>query len=226
MFKIQLFLILLIPAQMFGQYEFKINGQNFNIPSSVTKKKHIAFENECYQPIYKFKENEKVASIGAGWGINEIIYSLESPKLYFYLEDINAQFLNVSLLEKEIFLLQNSYGKQTKSEFRIYIGDSISTKLPKILFDKVLIENSLHEFSNPYEMLCDIEQKLSNNGSLFVSEYISSKPNKKHKGCGKPMFLESELINLFTKHNLILLKKYQPYLKKEDFIVFEFRKKM
>src|SRR5574343_265032 len=118
MFKIQLLLILLIPAQMFGQYEFKIDGQNYNIPSSVTKKKHIAFENECYQPIYKFKENEKVASIGAGWGINEIIYSLESPKLYFYLEDINAQFLNVSLLEKEIFLLQNSYGKQTKSEFR------------------------------------------------------------------------------------------------------------
>ncbi len=74
-------------------------------------------------------------------------------------------------------------------------------------------------------MLIDIGQKISNDGRLFISEQITSKPNKKHKGCHKPIFLEVVIINLLTKHQFVLLKKYQPYSKKDDFWIFEFRKK-
>jgi SAM-dependent methyltransferase len=224
MSKISWFLILFCPFQVFGQYELKVNGKNFNIRNSVVKEKYIKLENTCYQPIYKFKENEKVASVGAGWGIKEIIYSLESPKIYFYLEDIDPRFLNPDLLSQELLLFQKKYKKQTKSEFRIYIGDSVSTNLPQILFDKILIENSLHEFSNPNEMLADIEQKLSIDGRLFISEQIVNRPNKKHKGCKKPIFVESGLLSLLIKHHFVLSKKHQPYPKKDDFFVFEFRK--
>jgi hypothetical protein len=153
-------------------------GQEMPLPKFYSTKNQIREHNSCFLPIYQFKENDKVASIGAFLGLREVMYTMETPKVFFYLEDIEPRSLKPNFVQGFVFQCQEIYEEKTKSEFRLFIGDSISTKLPPILFDKILIENSLHEFTCPNEMLTDILSKLSNNGDLFISEKISTKPNR------------------------------------------------
>ena len=146
-------------------------------------KERINYENKVFQKIYEFKENEKVASVGANLGMREIIYSLESPPINFYLEDLDPKNLNENILKDLIGKFEAVSEKNTKSSFKIVIGDSTKTNLPEQYFDKILIENSLHEFSQIDKMIADVVQKLSKNGILFISDPISEKPNEIHAGC-------------------------------------------
>lgn len=200
-------------------------SQGISLPNNLSTKKKTNKENSYFLPIYQFKENEKVASIGASFGLREIMFSMESPKIFFYLQDIDPRFLKPEYVQGFIFSFQRIYGEKTKSEFRLAIGDSVSTNLPAVIFDKILIENSLHEFTHVNEMLADILPRLAKDGYLFISEKIATKPNQKHKGCKKILFFEQQLIKLLNKFDYEIVEKKQPYPKQEDFFVFKFKKK-
>ena len=187
------------------------------LPGDLSTKEKIEKHNSYFLPIYNFKENDRVASIGTSFGYREIVFSMETPKILFYLQDIQPHFLRPDFVEGFIFQCQKIYGRATKSEFRLSIGDSVSTKLPQIIFDKIIIENALHEFTYPNEMLTDILSKLSDNGYLFISEKIASKPNRKHKSCRGLLFMEHQLIDLLAKFDCKLIEKYQPYPREKRF---------
>ena len=177
-----------------------------------------------YQRIYQFKENEKVASIGAYMGIQEMLYAVDSPKLDFYLEDIDAKNLNATIFEDIRQKIKTIYPDEIASKFHLVIGDSMKTHLPNEFFHKILIEKSLHEFKYPDEMLKDISQKLSSKGSLFISEQIKDRPGQKSRGCR--IYDEKQLIELLKKHGFQLANKYYPsgYYTVSLFMTAEFKK--
>lgn len=181
-------------------------------------------ERSLYQKIYQFKGNEKVASIGAYMGLQELLYAVDAPKLDFYLEDIDAKNLNTAIFEDIRQKVKTIYPVEVISTFHIVIGDSMKTLLPNEFFDKILIEKSLHEFKYPNEMLADIANKLSRRGSLFVSEQIKDRPGQKTRWCR--VYDEGQLVELLKKNGFELVNKYYPfgYRRGALFMVAEFKR--
>ncbi len=52
-------------------------------------------------------------------------------------------------------------------------------------------------------MLQSIRRNLKAGGTLFIWEAIATKPNRKHKGCRKPMFTDESLRQLLAENGFL-----------------------
>ena len=181
---------------------------------------------EHYRPIYNFRPNETVASIGAGQGIREVVYSLMADSLTFYIQDINPFWLEPDRLTKTVRTIYTQAGRtECLATFVPVRGTEKETRLPKQFFDKIIIENSLHEFSYPKEVLQSVYKNLKATGHLFIWEDTAKKPNRKHSGCGKPMFTDELLIKLLGENGFQFIDKTIVSPPKSRDAVFCFRPK-
>lgn len=161
-----------------------------------------------YRPIYDFRAREKIASIGAGQGIREVVFSLMADSLTFYLQDINPYWIEPDRLTLLVQRIYRQAGRSASTATFISVrGREQETKLPRQFFDKIIVENSLHEFSFQADMLVSIRQCLKPTGQLFIWEAVTKKPNKKHQDCGKPMFTDESLIKLVTENGFRFVNK-------------------
>jgi ubiquinone/menaquinone biosynthesis C-methylase UbiE len=143
--------------------------------------------------------HQKIASIGCGGGLWEIAWAFELDNVHFYLQEINESLLNEIEVENTIQYFEKKYNKTTNCTFKIVIGNSKKTKLPTNFFDKVLLINSLHEFEEQPIMLAECHRILKPNGQLVIEEQLAQYTGELHKGCGKRLFLEEELIQIVKK---------------------------
>ena len=169
--------------------------------------------------IYNFQKNETIASIGASSGVWEIWFASQVEDLTFYLQDIDPLNCNQEEIEYGIKYYESLLQKPISGKFIPIIGTQSVTNLPKNIFDKVLIINSLHEFDTPELILQDIRKILKSNGQLFIEEQIATFSGEIHEGCGKRLFTENELINLLKKSDFELK---ETYLKSENEVIFQF----
>ena len=161
-----------------------------------------------YRPIYDFRPNETVASIGAGQAIREIVYSLMADSLTFYVQDINPFWLEPNRLAKTVRAIYTQAGRtECLATFVPVRGTEKETRLPKQFFNKIIVENSLHEFTYPNDVLQSIRTNLKTNGQLFIWEETAPKLNRKHSGCGKPMFTDESLLKLLDANGFHFIDK-------------------
>jgi ubiquinone/menaquinone biosynthesis C-methylase UbiE len=155
--------------------------------------------------IYQFQSGDIIASIGASAGVWEIAFASQFPNLNltFYLEDIDPNNCNIGEVNYGLKYYEKLLGKPLNGTFIPVLGTEISTNLPKNHFNKVLIINSLHEFSEQKAMLQDIHQILKKDGLLFIEELITQVSGTLHEGCQKRLFTETELITLVEKQGFI-----------------------
>jgi SAM-dependent methyltransferase len=154
---------------------------------------------------YQFKSGDIIASIGASSGVWEMAFTNQflHLNLTFYLEDIDPNNCNIEEVDYGLKYYEKLLGKPLTGTFIPVLGTEISTNLPQKYFDKVLIINSLHEFSQPEAMLQDIHQILKKEGLLFIEEPITQVSGTLHEGCLKRLFTETELIDLTEKQGFI-----------------------
>ena len=171
--------------------------------------------------IYNFQENEIIASIGASSGVWEIWFASQVEGLTFYLQDIDVQNCNQQEIDEGVKYFEKLVGKKNTGKFIPIIGTQTTTNLPKKIFDKVLIINSLHEFDNPEIILQDIHNILKSNGQLFVEEQIAKFSGEIHEGCGKRLFTENELSDLLEKCGFKLIANH---FKDDGVVIFEISK--
>lgn len=177
-----------------------------------------------YRPIYDFRPAEKVASIGAGQGVREVVYSLMADSLIFYLQDLDSIWLEPSRLKKAIRTIYKEAGRTTCTTYFIPVrGKEKETGLPDRFFDKILIENSLHEFNFQSEMLLSIRTNLKPDGQLFIWEAITKKLYQKHVDCGKPMFTDESLVKLAEENGFRFIEKTIVDPPRGKDAVFQFR---
>ncbi|RRB07670.1 hypothetical protein [Larkinella rosea] len=163
--------------------QFEDNGC---LSKHFTKRENIEWLLNSYRRIYDFHKQEKLASIGAGSGEREIIYSMMDDSLVFYLQDINPVCLqpeNLALTVRQVYQIA---GRRNTASFIPYRGNEKETRLPIHFFDKIIIENSLHEFTYPNEMLISIRSNLKKDGYLFIWELIARRNGRKHKDVANP----------------------------------------
>lgn len=158
--------------------------------------------------IYNFQSNETIASIGASSGVWEIWFASQVDYLTFYLQDVDVQNCNQAEINEGVKYFEKLIGKKNTGKFIPIIGTQSATNLPKNTFDKILIINSLHEFKTPEIILYDIRKILKSNGKLFIEEQLAKFSGEIHEGCGKPLFTESELIELLKNCGFELNEKY------------------
>lgn len=169
--------------------------------------------------IYNLQPNETIASIGASSGVWEIWFASQVEGLTFYLQDIDPLNCNQEEIDYGIKYYEKLLQKPISGKFIPIIGTQSETNLPKKLFDKILIINSLHEFKTPKLILQDIHKILKLNGQLFIEEQIANFSGEIHEGCGKRLFTEIELINLLKENNF---EVKQMYFKSENIVIFQF----
>jgi ubiquinone/menaquinone biosynthesis C-methylase UbiE len=147
----------------------------------------------------KIEPNQKIASIGCGGGLWEVMLGFEIDNLEIHLQDIDANLLNETELKNTIEYFEKQYKKPVESTFAITIGDNKNSNLTSNYFDKVLLINSLHEFEYQAIILNECFRILKPNGQLIIEEQLAQYAGELHDGCGKRLFLEAELIEAIKK---------------------------
>jgi SAM-dependent methyltransferase len=142
---------------------------------------------------YNFKPHQKVASIGAQTCVGEAIYACFCDSVEFYLEDIDTTYFSVPQAAYMWNYYGNLRGKALTSTYKLVVGTEAATLLPEEYFDKCLIINSFHEFTQPQVMLKDIYGKLKPGGFLYIDELVPEKPGKKHGNCNMPLYTTKEM---------------------------------
>ncbi|MGR3318842.1 MAG: class I SAM-dependent methyltransferase [Candidatus Anammoxibacter sp.] len=108
------------------------------------------------------KPTDVVADIGAGIGYLSFRLSKLLPQGKVLAVDIQEEMLNG--LQKRI--------KESGVNNIVPIHGSLtSPNLPDEQVDAVLILDSYHEFSHPYEMITSIKNSLKPDGLIFIGEY-------------------------------------------------------
>jgi hypothetical protein len=142
---------------------------------------------------YNFRPHQKVASIGAQTCVNEAIYASFCDSVDFYLQDIDTTYLNAPQAAYVWQYYGNLRGKPLTSTYKLITGTETATLLPVLYFDKCLIINSFHEFTQPTAMLGDIYNKLKPGGLLYIDEQVANKPGQKHGSCRKRLYTAEEI---------------------------------
>ncbi|MEA5461295.1 methyltransferase domain-containing protein [Arcicella sp. LKC2W] len=148
---------------------------------------------------FQFKENETIASIGASSGVWEIWFASQVDNLTFYIQDIDEQNCNQEEIDYGVQYYEKLLKKTIVGTFIPVIGTERTTNLPQNTFDKVLIINSLHEFSHPKLILQDIMRILKRDAKLFIEEVMAVSVGEIHEGCGRRLFTKDELSELLTQ---------------------------
>ena len=161
-----------------------------------------------YQTLYDLQPRQKLASVGAGSGNKEILYSMLADSLVFYLQDIDSTCLSKTVLPVTIQQHYSVTNQVCDDTFTSIFGTEADTKLPENFFDKVLLENTLHELSKPSEILQSIHKSLKHNGFLFVEDFIAHKPGQRHRGCKKLLYTQDALIDLLDKSGFRLVESH------------------
>ena len=203
MLRISFFSLFLLISP-FSQAQFEGNKC---LDKHYSKREVIDWMLKSYRGVYNFQKTEKIASIGAGSGVREIIYSMMADSLTIYLEDIDPVCLQPERLSLTIRQLYQIRG-QTCSAFFIPVrGSEQETGLPSRFFDKIIIENSLHEFTHFNEMLASIRGNLKKDGYLFIGELIARRKGQKHQGCRRPLFTEEAMLQLLDSNGFRFVEK-------------------
>lgn len=196
-----------------------IHAQKPNYDSLTVKKQKITLA------FLDLKEGDAIADIGTNSGYSIVPIANEYPKIKFTVEDIDSNSCNIKTLSKRIKKLGN---KTSIEQFSFIYGTETSTNLPTSNFNKVLMFMVLHEMTFKKEMLADIKRILQKNGSLFIQENISHKPQKKQRACNYRFLTENEFKQIMTENKFLLKREqisfdtgHNTYLKLSEYTVAE-----
>ena len=152
----------------------------------------------------RLQPGETVASLGVGGGVWEVGMGALVPGLTLYLVELSPELLNDEELAAAVLFWEKQTGRLVESRFVPVIGTETSTNLPGNFFDKILLLNSFHEFTQPEAMLAECRRVLKPGGLMFVEEQFARRPGELHEGCGRRLFGEDELALLFSENGFAL----------------------
>lgn len=151
------------------------------------------------------KPNEKIADIGAGGFQWEAKMMILRDSLTFYAQDIDTLCTNTKELNKALENIKKLRNAPSSGKIIRVIGNSKSTNLESNFFDKAMIINTFHEFSDRQAMINETLRILKSGGKLYIEERLPQGKKLIHQGCKKPMIDEKELVELMEKNGFKLL---------------------
>ncbi|MFM2224399.1 MAG: hypothetical protein RJA07_601 [Bacteroidota bacterium] len=183
-------------------FSFTKDNHNFNFKNSTDAKNRFSRAVAFYQ----FQKHETVVSIGAEDCENEIIYGLMSDSVNFILENISLKVLSATQLNEAKEFYEEKFHQKNKCTYTIQYGNDTCTLLPNHSVDKVIIENTFHEFSEPLKMLKEVYRILKPNGKLLLNEIIGTPKYCIHKHCKRHLYSKEELKTIAQQANFKIIR--------------------
>jgi ubiquinone/menaquinone biosynthesis C-methylase UbiE len=174
-------------------------------------------------------KGETVASVGAGGGVIEVITSCFIDSINWTIQDVDTSCLNKYNFDKIVTYHEKLSNKKLNSTFDLVIGDYSKTNLPRNKFDRVLLVNVYHEFTDKDEIMADITGSLKKNGLLVIFEGIANKEGKRHGDCHHLILTESMLEKQMDNYGYDYVNKdivnEQRFINKRTDTFYTFRKR-
>ncbi|HLF35405.1 MAG TPA: methyltransferase domain-containing protein [Cyclobacteriaceae bacterium] len=143
----------------------------------------------------EFHPGNKIADVGAGDGLFDAAISIFTDSLTIYMEDIDSNVF-VPIKFNRAVQFYSSVKKSNITNILIpYLGMEKSTGLPSGYFDKVLVIDTYHHFSNRDEMMDDINRILKPGGKLYIYDVLAKKAGDIHPACRTAIYLKGEIIS-------------------------------
>ena len=159
---------------------------------------------------FNLKKGEKIASIGAGYGNQEVAMSIFNDDIEWTLQDIDSTVLNPQLFDDVLHYFENMIQKPIKAKFSFVLGDEKKTNLPENTYDKILIINTYHEITERPSILADVRRALKKNGQVIILESMAKKKGQIHQGCHDLKLWEPDFLKEMEGFNFKLLDKVIP----------------
>lgn len=144
------------------------------------------------------RAGDTIADIGTANGWFAAVLSMYADSLTFYLEDIDSAIWNREAFDSAFSFFASASQKSPSHQFHYRVGSETSSGLPKHTFDKVLIIDTYHHFSNREAMMKDAISLLKPGGSIAILEALARRPGDYHQGCKKSIYSENEIIAHMT----------------------------
>ncbi|UAJ13506.1 methyltransferase domain-containing protein [Aquirufa lenticrescens] len=159
----------------------------------------------------QWQKEDRIASIGCGYGWWEVSLCLHYPAQHLTLVD--------PLVEQED--IQDSIDYFTEKTGLVWQTEVALNPESLQKLDQIWVFNAWHEFEDRTAMLAKIKSALNENGIVIIEEEISKTERLQHDGCGKDLFFEQEIIDEFEQAEL---QHVSTQVKDEVAIYLKFRK--
>ncbi len=144
--------------------------------------------------IYDFKPHETIADVGFGMAWLEGVIVVHYDSLTIYANDVaDFAFWYVDTIIASYLTLRKT---PNTNQFITVKGTEYATNLPENTFDKIIVRETFHHFTKPYEMLADIHSKLKPEGKLFVYEEDQAE-SYFNKQCEAIIYCRKDLLAFF-----------------------------
>lgn len=133
--------------------------------------------------LIEVKNGERIASVGAMNGYQEVQIAIMRDSIDWTLQDIDSTCLNQVEFNKVFNYYQKMKGSSIIGKFSLILGDETKTNLAEDSYDRVLLINVYHELTDKSAILTDIHRALKKNGRLVIMEFVAKKKGQKRKDC-------------------------------------------
>lgn len=159
---------------------------------------------------FDFKEGEKIASVGAGYGNQEVAISIFNDDIDWTLQDIDSTALSPQLFKDVLHYFENIIKRPIKAKFSFVLGDEKKTNLLKDTYDKILIINTYHEITERASILADVHRALRKNGKVIILESMAKKKGQIHQGCHDLKLRKPDFLQEMEGFNFKFINKINP----------------
>lgn len=174
---------------------------------------------------FKIKNGDIIADVGAASGWLEGVFSTMVDSVTFFIQDIDTNILNKNQLDKVVQHFSSIRSNPQTNTFNLVIGSNKKTKLPDSLFNKIIINNTFHEFINPFRIIQDLTTKLKPGGKIIVYDQMSNQYRKtKHEGCEITADKVVSVIDYFSLYDFYLTNMTEPENSFHNYLTFELNK--
>lgn len=149
---------------------------------------------------FNLEAGDVIADVGGGTGNYLSLLSLLDLNLDLTLTELKRPNLRFA---KKISERLESLGY---AEIKLVKGGVEETNLPANHFDKIILKNTLHHFSEPEKMFASIANSLNDEGVLYVNEGVFDSENK--SCCSKKMSAKAVKDLIQKNHYIILDEMY------------------
>lgn len=198
-FKLKICLLIFCIALIFScksvnkPYNYKQFPDNFS---------EIQRDYENYYHLSGCQSGETIASIGAGNGIKEIQISCFVKGIKWYLQEIDS--LRLYQFGKVLAYHEQLTESSIKADFRLVLGTEISTGLPHLIFDRVLMFNVFHEIQSSEAIMMEIHHLLNEDGVLVIMERMAKTEGEVHGDCGYLKLMEQGFLQKMNDYGYTL----------------------
>jgi ubiquinone/menaquinone biosynthesis C-methylase UbiE len=144
---------------------------------------------------YGLVEKDTLVDIGCETGFHDNQIAYYYPGIYFVLEDIDVN--NLNLIQKN----NNRPGfiNNMKGGYETVLGKFDSIPLPSARYKKILCRKTLHEFQNPAGMINEFKRILVAGGEVIIVDINPKYPGEKFHDCMRPFLEKTKIIDLFVQ---------------------------